>query len=107
MDKQAAMWDLSCAIQFTTHHRLRDLRSGRAIWGGDSHAKSVLGVDFNVNGYILASCASDNTIKIWDLRKHTEYTIPAHDNLISNIQFEPNKGEWMVSASFDKTVRIW
>eukprot|EP01083_Nonionella_stella_P079265 217326_1 len=87
--------------------RIWDLRSGRAIWGGDSHAKSVLGVDFNVNGYILASCASDNTIKIWDLRKHTEYTIPAHDNLISNIQFEPNKGEWMVSASFDKTVRIW
>ena len=87
--------------------RIWDLRSGRAIWGGDSHAKSVLGIDFNVNGYIMSSCSIDNTIKVWDLRKHTEYTIPAHDNLISAIKFEPNKGEWLVSVSFDKTVRIW
>ena len=87
--------------------RIWDLRSGRAIWGGDSHAKSVLGVDFNCNGYIMASCSIDNTIKISDLRKQTEYTIPAHDNLISNIRFEPGKGEWLVSVSFDKSVRIW
>ena len=87
--------------------RVWDLRSGRAIFGGDSHAKSVLGVDFNVNGYIMASCSSDNTIKIWDLRKHTEYTIPGHDNLISAIEFSPTCGEWMASCSFDRTVRIW
>ena len=87
--------------------RIWDLRSGRAIWGGDSHAKAVLSVDFNVNGYIMASSSMDNTIKIWDLRKHTEYTIPAHDNLVSAVRFESRKGEWAVSGSFDKTVRIW
>eukprot|EP01083_Nonionella_stella_P175218 609559_1 len=76
----------------------------------NAHRKDINVCSWNPHSdhqHLLLTGSDDHSFKIWDLRKHTEYTIPAHDNLISNIQFEPNKGEWMVSASFDKTVRIW
>jgi WD40 repeat protein len=47
-------------------------------------------------------------VKVWDLRKRNiEYTIPAHTNLVSNVKFEPNSGEYLISSSYDNTARIW
>merc|ERR1712137_791673 len=46
--------------------------------------------------------------KVWDLRKRNiEYTIPAHTNLVSNVKFEKNNGEFLLSSSYDNTARLW
>lgn len=82
------------------------------------HTKPVLDVDFGGprGGTLLASCSSDLTIKLWD--PSDEYknirTLPGHDHSISSIRFIPSgaagaplSGNTLVSASRDKTLRIW
>lgn len=82
------------------------------------HTKAVLDVDFGGprGGTLLASCSSDLTIKLWDPSdeyKNTR-TLPGHDHSISSIRFIPSgaagsplSGNLLVSASRDKTLRIW
>ncbi|KAI9761485.1 MAG: Microtubule-associated protein, microtubule dynamics during spindle orientation [Chaenotheca gracillima] len=82
------------------------------------HTKSVLDVDFGGprGGTLLASCSSDLTIKLWD--PSDEYknirTLPGHDHSVSAVRFipsgaagSPTSGNLLVSASRDKTLRIW
>jgi len=82
------------------------------------HTKAVLDVDFGGprGGTLLASCSSDLTIRLWD--PSDEYknirTLPGHDHSISSVRFIPSgaagaplSGNTLVSASRDKTLRIW
>lgn len=82
------------------------------------HTKSVTDVDFGGprGGTLLASCSTDLTIKLWDPSdeyKNTR-TLPGHDHSISSIRFIPSgaagapmSGNTLVSASRDKTLKIW
>jgi platelet-activating factor acetylhydrolase IB subunit alpha len=82
------------------------------------HTRAVLDVDFGGprGGTLLASCSSDLTIKLWD--PSDEYknirTLPGHDHSVSAVRFvpsgaaaSPSSGNLLVSASRDKTLRIW
>lgn len=82
------------------------------------HTKAVLDVDFGGprGNTLLASCSSDLTIKLWD--PSDEYknirTLPGHDHSVSAVRFipsgaagAPSTGNLLVSASRDKTLRIW
>ncbi|KAH0558461.1 protein with putative role during mitosis [Trichoglossum hirsutum] len=82
------------------------------------HTKAVLDVDFGGprGGTLLASCSSDLTIKLWD--PSDEYknirTLPGHDHSVSAVRFvpsgaagSPSTGNLLVSASRDKTLRVW
>ena len=82
------------------------------------HTKPVLDVDFGGprGGTLLASCSSDLTIKLWDPSdeyKNTR-TLPGHDHSISAVRFVPSgvagaplSGNLLISASRDKTLRLW
>jgi platelet-activating factor acetylhydrolase IB subunit alpha len=83
-----------------------------------AHTKAVLDVDFGGprGGTLLASCSSDLTIKLWD--PSDEYknirTLTGHDHSVSAVRFvpsgaagSPSSGNLLVSASRDKTLRIW
>ena len=82
------------------------------------HTKAVLDVDYGGprGGTLLASCSSDLTIKLWD--PSDEYknirTLPGHDHSVSAVRFipsgaagAPSSGNLLVSASRDKTLKIW
>lgn len=82
------------------------------------HTKAVLAIDYGGprGGTLLASCSSDLTIKLWD--PNDEYknirTLPGHDHSVSAVRFvpsgaagSPSSGNLLVSASRDKTLRIW
>ncbi|MCJ1312179.1 protein with putative role during mitosis [Agyrium rufum] len=82
------------------------------------HTKAVLDVDYGGprGGTLLASCSSDLTVKLWD--PSDEYknirTLPGHDHSVSAVKFIPSgaagaplSGNLLVSASRDKTLRIW
>ncbi|KAH6695730.1 nuclear distribution protein nudF [Plectosphaerella plurivora] len=82
------------------------------------HTNAVLDLDFGGprGGTLLASCSNDLTIKLWD--PADEYknirTLPGHDHSVSAVRFipsgaagAPSSGNLLVSASRDKTLRIW
>ncbi|POS86269.1 nuclear migration protein-like protein nudF [Erysiphe pulchra] len=82
------------------------------------HTKAVLDLDFGGprGNTMLASCSSDLTIKLWD--PNDEYknikTLPGHDHSVSAVRFipsgaagSPSSGNLLVSASRDKSLRIW
>ncbi|KAH7020127.1 nuclear distribution protein nudF [Ilyonectria destructans] len=82
------------------------------------HTRAVLDVDYGGprGGYLLASCSSDLTIKLWDPADDYKNirTLPGHDHSVSAIRFipsgaagAPSSGTLLVSASRDKTLRIW
>ncbi|KAK9236261.1 WD40-repeat-containing domain protein [Lipomyces kononenkoae] len=74
------------------------------------HTKGVLDLDFGgrPGEELLASSSADLTIKLWDA--NDEYknvrTLKGHDHTVSCVKFHPD-GERIVSASRDKTLRIW
>jgi platelet-activating factor acetylhydrolase IB subunit alpha len=82
------------------------------------HTKAVLDVDFGGprGATLLASCSSDLTVKLWD--PNDDYknvrTLPGHDHSVSAIRFipsgaagNPSSGNLLVSASRDKSLKIW
>eukprot|EP01091_Cochliopodium_minus_P016705 TRINITY_DN6334_c0_g1_i1.p1 TRINITY_DN6334_c0_g1~~TRINITY_DN6334_c0_g1_i1.p1 ORF type:complete len:479 (-),score=124.96 TRINITY_DN6334_c0_g1_i1:37-1473(-) len=88
--------------------RIWDLRTGKTVLTFEDHVKKGLCIDFSPNGYQFATGSADNTIRIYDLRKKKQiYNIPAHHNMISNICYQPLDGKYLVSSSFDKTVKFW
>jgi len=88
--------------------RVWDLRTGQCIMFLEGHLKGITGADWSPDGYHIVTGSQDNSCKIWDLRKRNiEYTIPAHTNLVSNVKFEKNSGEYMISSGYDNTARIW
>ncbi|KAK1554257.1 hypothetical protein Q3G72_009800 [Acer saccharum] len=88
--------------------RVWDLRTGRSVLALEGHFKPVLGISFSPNGYHVATGGEDNTCRIWDLRKKISlYIIPAHSNLISQVKSEPQEGYFLVTGSYDMTVKVW
>lgn len=82
------------------------------------HTRAVLDVDYGGprGGTLLASCSSDLTIKLWDPNDQYKNirTLPGHDHSVSAVRFvpsgaagSPSSGNLLVSASRDKTLRIW
>lgn len=82
------------------------------------HTKAVLDVDYGGprGGTLLASCSSDLTIKLWDPSEEYKNirTLPGHDHSVSAVRFipsgaagAPTSGNLLVSASRDKSLRIW
>ncbi|RFU34030.1 hypothetical protein B7463_g2283, partial [Scytalidium lignicola] len=82
------------------------------------HTGAILDVDYGGprGGILLASCSSDLTIKLWD--PADEYrnirTLPGHDHSVSAVRFipsgavgAPSSGNLLVTASRDKTLKIW
>lgn len=112
--------------------RVWDLRSGRSIAVLESHIKGIYSMDWSPNGHHLASASGDCSVKIWDMRKLDLelFSVPAHTKLVSDVRFvqasensplvapqtdEHDKnpktlsmsGTFLVSSSYDKTVKVW
>ena len=87
---------------------LWDLRTGKSVLPLVGHVKQIISSDFNVNGYHIATGSDDNTVRFWDIRRKNCFNIlPAHTKLISDVKFQPGKGRFLATASYDKTCKIW
>ncbi|KAG4414249.1 protein with putative role during mitosis [Cadophora malorum] len=82
------------------------------------HTRAVQDVDYGGprGGILLASCSSDLTIKLWDPADDYKNirNLHGHDHSVSAVRFipsgaagAPSSGNLLVSASRDKSLRIW
>jgi platelet-activating factor acetylhydrolase IB subunit alpha len=82
------------------------------------HTRAVLDVDFGGprGAVLLASCSSDLSIKLWDPTSDYQNirTLLGHEHSVSAVRFIPSgaagaplSGNLLVSASRDKTLKIW
>lgn len=57
---------------------------------------------------LAVTCSTDLTIKLWDTSNdYTNVkTLHGHDHSVSSVSFTPD-GDMLVSASRDKTIRVW
>lgn len=98
--------------------RIWDWELGESLRVLKGHTRAVCDLDYGGprGGTLLASCSSDLTIKLWD--PNDDYknvrTLPGHDHSVSSVRFIPSgaagaplSGNLLVSASRDKTLRIW
>ncbi|QDZ22497.1 WD40 repeat domain-containing protein [Chloropicon primus] len=56
----------------------------------------------------LVSGSDDFTMFLWcpSKSKHHTSRLTGHKNLVNQVRFSPN-GQWIASASFDKSVKLW
>jgi len=73
----------------------------------DAHGDIVGCVSFDPSGKYLASCSSDETVRIWDAQTGGVIDIfLEHEGPIGSVAFSPD-GKHVASGGYDRTIRIW
>ena len=92
------------AVLLTGDGRLRKKSLEEGI---DVKSGSVLSLDFNVDGTVLASGSADHSIRLWDVeRSKLKRTLSGHAGAVARVAFSPN-GETLASGSDDHSIRLW
>lgn len=105
------LWDVSMAL---TAGGQEGVPLVRAFQG---HPRSIRTLDFHPHtksGHtIVASAGDDQVIRVWDIvgiktaeHGRTVHLVSGHTDNVEAIQFSPD-GQRLVSASRDKTVKVW
>lgn len=78
-----------------------------------SHQDLILDVAYDFYGRQLATCSADQHVKVFDLDVSTTFWEPneswrAHDSAVVRVGFaHPSFGHLLLSASYDRTVKVW
>ncbi|MCP4700100.1 MAG: AAA family ATPase [Gammaproteobacteria bacterium] len=103
--------------------RLWDVASGHEILSFTGHTELISSVAFSPDGKILATSSWDNTARLWKMgagrlegTESSKYRkivpilwfieLRGHTDFVHSVAFSPD-GQWLATASTDKTVRLW
>ncbi|MCG9134586.1 hypothetical protein J5I95_23225 [Candidatus Poribacteria bacterium] len=71
------------------------------------HTDRIWYIVFSPDGYTLASCSFDKTVRLWDVETGTlKHTLKGHKDTVRHIAFTVD-GQTLASASDDSTIRLW
>merc|ERR1711971_878944 len=65
----------------------------------EGHTGAINSISFSENGYYMASCAADNCIKLWDLRKLKNFATISADS-VNAVDFD-GSGQFLAAAAAD------
>ena len=90
--------------------RMRYSSNGSFRGSVSGHTEDVVSLAFKPNSHLLASGSYDKTIRIWDVRDHTNLrhvrTLRGHTDSVTSVAWSPD-GRTLASTSNDGTVRLW
>ncbi|XP_075023336.1 WD repeat and SOCS box-containing protein 2 isoform X3 [Calonectris borealis] len=93
----------------------KTLECGQIVWGlafsawpaaeaGETDPACALGLPC----LILATGLNDGQIKVWEVQTgHLLFSLLGHQDVVRDLSFAPNGSPILVSASRDKTLRVW
>ncbi|NXV07156.1 WSB2 protein, partial [Cettia cetti] len=93
----------------------KTLECGQIVWGlafsawpaaedGDTDPACALGLPC----LVLATGLNDGQIKVWEVQTgHLLFSLLGHQDVVRDLSFAPNGSPILVSASRDKTLRVW
>ena len=89
--------------------RLWDIKTQKNVLAIPAHSNEVLSCDFNKYDDLIATGSTDNTIKLWDLRRASQpvTVLFGHRYPVKKIKFSPFNRDMILSCSYDMTVRLW
>jgi WD40 repeat protein/tRNA A-37 threonylcarbamoyl transferase component Bud32 len=88
------------------HVRIWDAATGTPLHALAGHRDEGYAVAFNRDGTLLASGATDGTVRLWDTATWREIAVLAHGSNVHGVAFSPN-GTRLVSACADNSIRLW
>jgi len=74
-----------------------------------AHEAEVLCCDFNKYAEQIVTAGSDNSLRVWDLRKMQTplQVLNGHRYAVRKVKCSPHEGNIIASASYDMNVNIW
>ena len=73
----------------------------------NGHTNPVWSVAFSPDGQILASGATDNTVRLWQVENGSNFeTFVDPTGWVSNVVFSPD-GQILASGDYDNTIYLW
>jgi len=91
--------------------RLWDLNEGKTTRRFVQHTKDITSVAFSADNRQIVSGSKDKTIRLWNTLGECKITIDdsqqSHSDWVSCVQFAPGNNPMIVSAGWDKLVKVW
>lgn len=98
---------MSCADDSTA--KVFDFATSKEELSFTDHRSDVKSCDWHPFESLILTGSKDNFCKIWDPRQGGRgvHTIPAHNNTISQVRWNPVNGNWFLTGSRDQKIKVF